>query len=152
IQNAQIFDWKTYSFPQNQAQLAQNWQTRLYLYTLVETSKYLPEAVSMTYWFIEPKSQKLPAKLTFSYNQQAHKKTERDLKQILYRLNDWLKTYQENGKEFPQVQQIESCHSCQFINRCQRFLKVQDKEVNIQSTIISADLRLSIDNIPEISI
>ncbi|NER05976.1 MAG: PD-(D/E)XK nuclease family protein [Okeania sp. SIO3C4] len=152
IQQAQIFDWKTYSFPQNQTKLAQNWQTRLYLYSLVETSKYLPDAVSMTYWFIEPKSQKLPAKLKFSLYQQAHKKTEGDLKQILYRLNNWLKNYREKGEEFPQVQQIESCHSCQFINRCQRFIEVQDKEIDIQSTVVSTDLILSIDSIPEISI
>ena len=43
---AQILDWKTYPKPQNKRKLEQNWQTRLYLYVLAETSDYLPEQIS----------------------------------------------------------------------------------------------------------
>ncbi|MEB3341033.1 PD-(D/E)XK nuclease family protein [Okeania sp.] len=149
---AQIFDWKTYRYPKNQEKLAQNWQTRLYLYLLVETSKYLPEAVSMTYWFIQPKSEKLPYKLTFSYNQQAHKKTEQDLQKILDNLTDWLKNYQEKGLEFPQVQILDTCYTCQFSSPCQGFSEVYNREGEGVSTDISADLIFSLDNIPEIVI
>ncbi|MGD1805179.1 PD-(D/E)XK nuclease family protein [Dapis sp. BLCC M126] len=151
-QQAQIFDWKTYSHPQNKKKLAQNWQTRLYLYTLVETSKYLPETISMTYWFIQPKSQSLPYKLKFYYNQQAHIKTEQDLQQILDNLTYWLKHYQEEGEEFPQVQVLDSCNTCQFATRCKRFSEVYDKPPYIESTNISDDLISSLDSIPEISI
>ncbi len=151
-QQAQIFDWKTYSRPQNKKKLAQNWQTRLYLYTLVETSNYLPETVSMTYWFIQPKSKTLPYKLKFYYNQQAHKTTEQDLQEILDNLTYWLKHYQEEGAEFPQVYIVDSCHTCQFATRCQRFSEVYGKEEDIKYTVISSDLIFSLDSIPEISI
>ena len=151
-QQAQIFDWKTYSHPQNKKKLAQNWQTRLYLYTLVETSNYLPETVSMTYWFIQPKSQSLPYKLKFSYNQQAHKKTEQDLQEILDNLTYWLKHYEEKGTEFPQVQILDSCHTCQFATHCQRFSELYDKQAYIESTDISTDIIFNLDSIPEISI
>jgi len=151
-EQAQIFDWKTYRYPENKNKLAQNWQTRLYLYLLVETSKYLPETVSMTYCFIQPKSKNLPYKLTFSYNQQAHKKTEQDLQKILDNLTDWLKNYQERRLGFPQVQILDSCHTCQFSNPCQRFSEVYDKEIDAESTDISADLIFSLDDIPEIVI
>jgi ATP-dependent exoDNAse (exonuclease V) beta subunit len=45
--NAQILDWKTYPQPKEQNRLAKDWQTRLYLYVLAETSDYLPEQISM---------------------------------------------------------------------------------------------------------
>jgi hypothetical protein len=48
--------------------LAKNWQTRLYLYVLAETSAYPPDSLSMTYWFVQlPRS---PEQITFNYNQQ----------------------------------------------------------------------------------
>jgi hypothetical protein len=60
-EQAQIIDWKTYPRPQNSRWLAQNWQTRLYPYVLVETSDYTPEQVSMSYWFVQaPKVQAQP--------------------------------------------------------------------------------------------
>ena len=59
-----ILDWKTYRQPQKRANLAKNWQTRLYLYVLVETSEYTPEQITMTYWFV--KSGK-PKNISFNY-------------------------------------------------------------------------------------
>ena len=56
-EGAQILDWKTYLQPENQTKLAKNWQTRLYLYVMAETSEYLPEQISMTYWFVKLPSQ-----------------------------------------------------------------------------------------------
>lgn len=50
---AHILDWKTYPKPPNPQKLAQNWQTLLYPFVLVETSDYEPEQVSMTYWFVQ---------------------------------------------------------------------------------------------------
>lgn len=95
---AVIFDWKTYRQPQKRNHLASNWQTRLYLYVLVETSEYLPEQIQMTYWFVgsgKPKS------LTFTYNQTLHQQTERDLTDLMGQLATWLQNYQENGIDFP---------------------------------------------------
>jgi hypothetical protein len=50
---AVIFDWKTYLKPIDADKLAKNWQTRLYLYVLAETSAYPPDSLSMTYWFVQ---------------------------------------------------------------------------------------------------
>ena len=102
---ATIIDWKTYLKPQTKDKLAQNWQTRLYLYILAETSPYLPEQLSMTYWFV-----KLPTKPkhhTFFYNQQLHQQTERDLNQLLTKLDSWLQ--QNNLDSFPHRDDCDNC-------------------------------------------
>lgn len=116
---AQIFDWKTYPRPQNPKKLAENWQTRLYRYVLVETSNYLPEQVSLTYWFIQFSQEETPQNLKFTYTKTQHQKTEKDLTQLLNQLTTWLKRYQENGEFLPKINiQNGHCHSCQFFTRC----------------------------------
>ena len=132
--------------------MVQDWQTRLYLYTLVKTSNYLPEAVSMTYWFIPPKNQQLPCQLKFSYNQQLHQKAEQDLQQILNNLTEWLNYYQQEKVEFPQVESLDTCYTCQFASRCQRFSEVQHQQEYIQSIDIDPSFILNLEDIPEISI
>jgi hypothetical protein len=96
---AQILDWKTYLQPENGGKLAKNWQTRLYLYVLAETSAYLPEQISMTYWFV-----KLPTKprcLTFPYSRSQHEQTRQDLAHLLTQLDTWLDDYSDRGTPFP---------------------------------------------------
>jgi hypothetical protein len=85
-----ILDWKTYRQPQNSAKLANNWQTRLYLYLLAKTSDYSPEQIQMTYWFV--KSGK-PKSLTFNYSQEQHQQTEQDLASLLSNLAKWWQSY-----------------------------------------------------------
>ncbi|MEL6326952.1 MAG: PD-(D/E)XK nuclease family protein, partial [Cyanobacteria bacterium J06626_23] len=46
-QQAQIIDWKTYQRTPQRDRVEKNWQTRLYLYVLTETSGLEPEQVSM---------------------------------------------------------------------------------------------------------
>jgi hypothetical protein len=84
---AEIFDWKTYLQPENSEKLANNWQTRLYLYVLAETSNFLPEQISLTYWFV--KVPKVPQSLTFKYNRRQHKKNKKDLTHLLSLLDRW---------------------------------------------------------------
>jgi hypothetical protein len=81
----QILDWKTYLKPKDKKQLENDWQTRLYLYLLAETSTYLPENISMTYWFIKDKHK--PQYLNFQYNQIQHNQTNLDLEKLLSYLN-----------------------------------------------------------------
>ncbi|MBE9206768.1 PD-(D/E)XK nuclease family protein [Nostoc sp. LEGE 06077] len=117
-QQAQILDWKTYPKPPDQHKLAQNWQTRLYLYVLAETSEYSPEKISMTYWFVQ--SQGRPQNIKFTYNNQQHQQTEKDLNQLLNHLSNFLKLYQK-GQPFPQIMESsKACNYCQFAIRCQR--------------------------------
>ncbi|MFM6190147.1 MAG: PD-(D/E)XK nuclease family protein [Planktothrix sp.] len=146
-QQAQIFDWKTYPRPQNRHLLEQNWQTRLYLYVLVETSQYLPEQVSMTYWFVKSPQKQPPQSLYFPYTQQQHQKTYEDLTQLIDQFHHDLNLYQQ-GQPFPQVDLEQGyCKSCQFAIRCQR---VPD-ELSVNELIDSENL-YNIDQIQEVKI
>jgi hypothetical protein len=99
---ALIFDWKTYLKPVQASQLANNWQTRLYLYILAETSNYPLESLSMVYWFVQlPHA---PEQITFRYNQQLHERTRQDLTRLLSNLDQYLLAYQTNSIAFPHRQ------------------------------------------------
>ncbi|MEH2283182.1 MAG: PD-(D/E)XK nuclease family protein [Nostoc sp.] len=115
-QQAQILDWKTYPKPPNKRNLESNWQTRLYLYVLAETSDYLPENISMTYWFVQ--SEGKPQNIKFNYNTAQHRQTAKKLNQLLSQLTNWLESYQ-NNQQFPQLAEgSKTCDYCQFAKRC----------------------------------
>ncbi len=122
-EHAQILDWKTYAKPQNQQRLAQDWQTRLYRFVLVETSRYLPEQLSMTYWFVRSSQQGAsvlqPQSLRFAYSAAQHERTRQDLTQLLKQLTAWIDGYTA-GTEFPRTEELRgTCNLCQFEPRCQ---------------------------------
>ncbi|MBD3882940.1 PD-(D/E)XK nuclease family protein [Phormidium tenue FACHB-886] len=122
-QQAQILDWKTYARPQTSHQLAQHWQTCLYLFLLAETSTYFPEQISMTYWFVQAKSGHAPQpqSLTFTYTQERHQQIAQDLDGLLCRLTNYLDRYQTYAESFPQVAlSSPTCDTCSFAPRCQR--------------------------------
>jgi hypothetical protein len=140
--NAQIIDWKTYPLPQNKTWLAKDWQTRLYLYVLAETSDYFPEQLSMTYWFV--KSQPQPKSLRFVYNNTQHEKTRQDLIQWLTRLDRWMEDYCKKGIPFPQVEQAKGyCLDCKCAIRCDR---------SQESSTSSRNLLPNLADIQEVSI
>ncbi len=117
-QYAQILDWKTYPKLPNKRKLEQNWQTRLYLYVLAETSNYLPESISMVYWFVQ--SEGKPQSIKFSYNSAQHQQTAQRLSRLLNKLTNWLKSYSQ-GQQFPQVPEgNKACEYCQYTTRCDR--------------------------------
>lgn len=117
--SAQILDWKTYPQPKDRQKLAKDWQTRLYRFVLAETSDYLPEKISMSYWFV--KSQPHSQSLTFPYNAAQHEKTRKDLTKLLTQLTQWRVRYQDSRIAFPQVPvSAEKCSDCTFAIRCQR--------------------------------
>jgi len=118
-QRAQILDWKTYLRPKLRRQLEKDWQTRLYLYVMAETSDYLPEQISMTYWFVQSQGQ--PKSLKFTYDTKRHEQTRQDLTRLLTQLTNWLQRYQDTGEDFPQVRQsLGRCQKCNFALTCQR--------------------------------
>lgn len=120
-EHATILDWKTYLIPENRQKIVRNWQTRLYLYVLAETSPYVPEQIAMTYWFVKLPSQ--PQSLTLQYSQAQHEQTDQDLGELLICLDDWLAAYSENGQPLPQVSHTKGyCQSCNFASRCERTL------------------------------
>jgi len=116
---AKILDWKTYPRPKNRTQLARNWQTRLYLYILAETSAYKPEQISMTYWFVKLPDR--PQSLTFRYNSQQHAQTQHDLSRLLGELRERTEQYRRDGLAFPQVPEATGeCRHCHFASSCGR--------------------------------
>jgi CRISPR/Cas system-associated exonuclease Cas4 (RecB family) len=115
---AQIIDWKTYPKPPNHRYLEQNWQTRLYLFVLAETSQYITENISMTYWFVQPEDK--PQSLKFNYSTVQHEQTQKKLNQLLTQLKQYISEYYQ-GKDFPQVPNgSRICENCQFAARCNR--------------------------------
>lgn len=114
---AQILDWKTYPQPPKREILAQNWQTKLYMYILAETSNYLSENISMTYWFVQSKGQ--TKNIKFTYNAQQHQKTAQELNQLLNNLTKWVRDYEDNTP-LPLKESDQICESCQFAVRCHR--------------------------------
>jgi hypothetical protein len=140
---AQILDWKTYPLPKNRQWLVQDWQTRLYPYVLTETSNYLPEQISMTYWFV--KSLPRPQSLKFTYSNAQHEKTRQDLTKLLTQLTGWLQRYQNDGIDFPQVTaSVGRCGDCGFAVRCQR--------ISESSTSTTRDLLPNLADIQEVSL
>ena len=116
---AEIIDWKTYPQPSNQDAIENNWQTRLYLYLLTETSAYVPEQIKFTYWFI--KVPQKPTAITFQYNQNKHERTKKELTELLKQLKQHYQDYQKQKKPFPQVEESKGfCVECPFTLPCGR--------------------------------
>jgi hypothetical protein len=140
---ADIIDWKTYPLPQDKKDLGLEWQTRLYLYMLAETSDYVPKQLAFTYWFIQSTPQ--PKSVKISYTLKQHKQTKTDLLVLLAKLTDWIDAYQTNREPFPQVGASKGmCDRCNFALRCGR----KDLDSQSTDTFTSHDL----DRIPLLSI
>jgi hypothetical protein len=138
---ADIIDWKTYPLPKYKKDLDREWQTRLYLYVLAETSAYLPKNISFTYWFIQSTPQ--PKSVRISYTSSQHRQTQTDLLELLSKLTNWLDAYQTKGEPFPQVPaSTGSCQYCNFAPRCGR----EQQQESAPST------QLCLDQIPPVLI
>ena len=117
-QFVQILDWKTYPQPPNPQNLANNWQTKLYMYVLAETSEYPPENISMTYWFVQSGDQ--PMSIKFTYDKIQHNKIAAELNTLLSNLTTWLQAYHAD-QPFPQISDYgKTCPNCQFVTICER--------------------------------
>lgn len=152
-QYAHIYDWKTYPLPEKSNKIIENWQTRLYLFVLAEAGGYVPENITMTYWFIKSNQSQKAEHLQITYDQIQHEKNRQDLENLLEKLTDYLKQQQTKQKPFPQVNvNLGICSLCQFLNRCQNQLLALNliNEKTSEDTINPA--WLNIDSIPEISI
>ncbi|MEO0837856.1 MAG: PD-(D/E)XK nuclease family protein [Cyanobacteria bacterium J06643_5] len=146
-EEVQILDWKTYRKAPSKRKLQYNWQTRLYMYVLAETSDYLPENISMTYWFVQ--SETKPKNIKFTYSSLQHQQTEKKLNQHLKKLTKWLQAYQQ-GEQFPQVPEgSKTCNYCQYASRCQRVSMNSDNQIS--QNLLEADNNLiNLANIQEV--
>lgn len=129
-----ILDWKTYRKPMRAKDLKRNWQTRLYLYVLAETSEYSPEQIQMTYWFV--KSGK-PTRVTINYSQIEHRQAEAEITALLTDLKAWLQNDRQQQIDFPHRPDCEQ--NCPFYRDLGKF--------DTESEILA-----SIDEIEEIEI
>ena len=133
----QIFDWKTHQRPPRKEWLKDDWQTRLYLYVLCETTDLRPEQLSMTYWFVRPGAmpdgsevESLPVKqdicerqptfYRFDYSENQHRQTRQDLQRLTRRLTQLLQLAEQSA-DFPKVALEKGlCDRCPFNIRCDR--------------------------------
>ncbi|AFY92026.1 PD-(D/E)XK nuclease family protein [Chamaesiphon minutus] len=116
---ADIIDWKTYPLPKYKKDIDLEWQTRLYLYLLAETSDYLPKQIAFTYWFIQSTPQ--PKSVSINYTLKQHRQTQIDLLALLEKLTTWLDANRTRQELFPQVAVSTGiCQRCSFAVRCDR--------------------------------
>jgi hypothetical protein len=116
---ANIIDWKTYPLPKYKKDLDRDWQTRLYMYLLAETSEYLPKQITFTYWFIQSSPQ--PKSVQIAYTLKQHRQTQTDLLVLLNKLTKCLDAYQTCREPLPQVELSTGiCQQCNFTSRCGR--------------------------------
>lgn len=126
--SAQILDWKTHQRPLSQLDLAANWQTRLYLYILANTTDYAAEQLSMTYWFANSASA-----VVVTYDRDKHQQTEQDLSQLLQDMAAAIAS-----QSFAQLPLGHpECNKCEFAYRCQR-AKEEQASLAIKSAQIAA--------------
>lgn len=119
-QHAQILVWST-DASLDPSSLAPDWQSRLALFVLAETSSYTPEQLSLTYWMVPLVAEKLPAAYPLTYSTAQHQQIQAELTHWLSNLTNWLQQY-DAGTDFPQTSDPEPCFACAFAHRCQRGL------------------------------
>jgi PD-(D/E)XK nuclease superfamily len=117
-QAARIFDWKTYAKPHDTRSIQDNWQTKLYLYILSETSNLNPAQIDMIYCFFGPTA---IATHPVAHSATQHQAIHQELALLLDRLSADLAAYAQTDSNFPQVGQEKGfCGDCAFARRCDR--------------------------------
>ncbi len=158
----QVFDWKTHQRPPRREWLQDDWQTRLYLYVLCETTNLEPAQISMTYWFVRlvaslesaAAGQVLekrraegtqPTSYRFGYSQAQHQHTQQDLQRLTDRL-----TRMRQAGDFPKVAVEKGmCDYCPFNVRCDRLPASSPLPASSYRLLQSAS-QLTVDQIEEI--
>jgi hypothetical protein len=107
--NAQIVDWKTYQNPPSIDTLKRQWQTRLYLYILKNTSHYACQEITITYWFASRPSHPL----TIAYDPHQHQQTHQELLKITAAItSDQTYPLRSTDPDHP------TCQNCEFKLHC----------------------------------
>ncbi len=129
---AMIFDWKTYLKPAKSEKIKNNWQTKLYMYALVETSDYIPEEISMTYWFVQLPD--IPQKITFNYDSQQHRQNKEELDRLLKEFKKWLKNYQDKCENFPHISDCQvACPYYKYTDKSKDIYFVESESIQLES-------------------
>ncbi|MGF1512095.1 MAG: PD-(D/E)XK nuclease family protein [Elainellaceae cyanobacterium] len=137
---ATIYDWKTHSRPLSRQQLAQSWQTRLYLYILAAVGTYSPESLSMVYWFVRlTPEHPVPQSVVLPYSVVQHRQTRADLTAHLQQLDRWLARYEH--RPLPQLPPgSPHCADCAFAVRCDRLPRQRQNQRQTQRLLSVEDI------------
>jgi RecB family exonuclease len=112
---AHIFDWKT-GRPHSEAELRQDWQTRLYLAMLAEGGAALghtlqPDQIAITYWYVNDPAEPR----TIRYNLAWHKQNWADLQALVAQIDEAL--VQDT---WPLTDDWSHCRQCAYQAYCGR--------------------------------
>ncbi len=145
----QIFDWKTHQSPPPKARVQADWQTRLYLYVLCETTELRPEQLSMKYWFVRGSPDTDPSFYQFGYSAKQHQQTQRDLQQLTDSLTQ-MSEQADYEQAFPKVA-IEKglCDRCLFNVRCDRAIPSDNRPTDPYQ-MLRAARQLTADSVEEV--
>jgi hypothetical protein len=115
-----IFDWKTEQNPRSAADLAADWQTRLYLAILVEGGAALqpggkaldPDLVKLTYWFVHAPQ----AAVTLAYSRAEHAANWAEIKMLAAEIGN----KPAEDKAWPLTTDWSHCGRCAYQVFCGR--------------------------------
>lgn len=114
----QIFDWKT-GRVRDQAELANDWQTRLYMaliwggFRALGVEQLPAEALEMTYWYARDPHKSVT--LRFDQGWQ-----EKNLAEITRLATQISRQMEENQAIWPLTDHLETCARCSYRNYCGR--------------------------------
>ncbi|MEM9772166.1 MAG: PD-(D/E)XK nuclease family protein, partial [Cyanobacteria bacterium P01_D01_bin.73] len=112
---ALIIDWKTAVNPRDRPDLKNDWQTKLYLYLLAETSPQPIESLKMVYWFVRDSKSSAskalskeagetslaPKVIQFNYTAEWHQSIHNQLEEVLKKLSQWRQQFIGSRVPFP---------------------------------------------------
>ncbi len=126
---AHIFDWKTERNPRSEAELREEWQTKLYLALATEGSgalgyTYRPDQVAITYWFAEAPEKSV----TLRYDAAQHARNWATIKATTERID---RRMVAPDAIWPLTENWEHCKTCAYRNFCGR--DVESAEIDIDT-------------------
>ncbi len=119
-ESVHIFDWKTERRPRGRDQLADDWQTVIYLALLAEGAGALagsrervaPEQIQLTYWFAQDPANSV----TFRYSAGAHRDSWSRLEQLVHEITSSESMYLSR----PLTDELHTCGRCVYQVLCNR--------------------------------
>ena len=112
---AHIFDWKT-GHPRKEADLRQDWQTRLYLAMLAESGQALgqqldPDQIAITYWYVNDPA----APRTIQYNRAWHAQNWTAIQAVVAQIDTAVAQ-----DAWPLTEDWIQCRRCAYQTYCDR--------------------------------
>lgn len=137
-----IVDWKTGTKPKSIVNVANNWQTKIYCYVLVEgghrlfpIEKIKPEHISFLYWYVNYPEETIQ----IEYNSDHHQHIKQELAVIIQKI-----TSHTQSEEFVKTGNFDLCAECQYRSYCERgrtpseIFEVDEDMIDLDLNVIAA--------------